>query len=221
MIDSTTLSELGISAPRQDTARGNDQLGQEEFLQLLTTQMQNQDPFSPMENGEFMGQIAQFSSVTGIQEMSRSMETLASNLTSNEALQAATLVDRAVLAEGDVGYLPEGGEMGAAVELESSVPGLAVGIYDPMGQLVRHVELGNQQRGTVQFTWDGTMDNGNMARPGLYTIRAESHGPGIEPAAERTLIAGRVGSVSLEQGGAVLNLEQIGPVNFSAVRQIG
>lgn len=221
MIDSNAISEMGIAAPTTSTARGNDELGQEEFLQLLTTQMQNQDPFSPMENGEFMGQIAQFSSVTGIQEMQKSMETLATNLTSNESLQAAALVDRTVLAEGDTGYLPEGGEMVAAVDLESSVPGLAVGIYDQVGQLVRHVELGTQSSGRVQFAWDGTTDSGAVARPGLYTVRAESHGAGRQPTAEQTLIAGRVSSVSLGQGGAVLNLDNIGAVNFANVREIG
>ena len=221
MIDSATLNELGLSAPVEPSARGNSELGQEEFLKLLTTQMQNQDPFAPMENGEFMGQIAQFSSVTGIQEMSKSMEALATNLTSNEALQAATLVGRDVLAAGDTGYLPDGGEMTGAVELESSVPGLGISIYDQVGQLVRHVELGAQPGGRAQLSWDGTTDAGGTAPPGLYTIRAESHGAGWEPTAEATLISGRVGSVSLGQEGATLNLDQLGPVRFSNVYEIG
>ncbi|GAB6042535.1 flagellar hook assembly protein FlgD [Endothiovibrio diazotrophicus] len=221
MIDTQTINKLGLRAQQQSTSSGGDQLGQEEFLHLLTTQMQNQDPFSPMDNGEFMGQMAQFSSVNSIQEMQKSMETLVNNLTSNESLQAATLVGSTVLAEGNVGYLPEEGEMAAAVELEGSVPGLMIGIYDDTGELVTHVELGKQSAGTVQFTWDGTANDGSVAPPGNYIIQAESHGPGVEPTAETVLVSGVVSSVSLGgDKGAVLNLDQMGSVSFSSVREI-
>ena len=74
---SAILNKLGInSSEKSNMPKAKDQLGQEDFLKLMTTQLQNQDPFAPMENGEFIAQMAQFSTVTGITCDSRKLSHL-------------------------------------------------------------------------------------------------------------------------------------------------
>ena len=67
------LEKIGAKTPEADPTKRKSSLGQEDFLRLMTTQLQNQDPFAPMENGEFIAQMAQFSTVTGITEMGQSL----------------------------------------------------------------------------------------------------------------------------------------------------
>ena len=110
--------------------------------------------------------------------------------------------------------------MEASVELPSSVPNLTVSIVDGSGQVINRVELGAQPPGLINFEWDGLTDAGTQAPPGLYGIRAESHGYGQERTAEQVLVAGRVSSVALDKGGATINLGELGPVSFSKVREI-
>ena len=94
------LSTLAVPQPSQEE---RSELGQDDFLMLMIEQFRNQDPFQPMENGEFIAQMAQFSQVAGIAEMNESMGQLADSLSANQALQASTMVDRSVLADGNLG----------------------------------------------------------------------------------------------------------------------
>ncbi|HED33368.1 MAG TPA: flagellar hook assembly protein FlgD, partial [Gammaproteobacteria bacterium] len=134
----------------------NKELGQNDFLKLMTTQLSNQDPLEPMDNGEFMGQIAQFGAVDGINNLLASFNDLAANLQSSQALQASNIIGREVLVNHDQGYLPQGGVLQGAVELDSSSSNVAVNIYDATGEVLGRVDLGAQPAGLVQFNWDGT-----------------------------------------------------------------
>ena len=86
--------------------RSNDELGQEDFLTLMISQFRNQDPFEPMDNGDFLGQLAQFGTVSGIENLNSAFAGLAGSIQSEQALQAANLVGRDVLAATDIGPLP-------------------------------------------------------------------------------------------------------------------
>ena len=90
------LGGLGLEVPQ--TVREGD-LGQEDFLHLMLTQLKNQDPFKPMESGEFLGQIAQFGTVQGLAGLQTSFDSLSSSLVSNQALQASTVVGRSALVQ--------------------------------------------------------------------------------------------------------------------------
>ena len=102
------------------TAPANDDMGQADFLKLMTTQLRNQDPFEPLENGEFLAQIAQFGTVTGIQELQQSFGDLSSALQSNRALQASVLVGKQVLVEGSQAELGADTPLRGAVELPAA-----------------------------------------------------------------------------------------------------
>ncbi len=215
------ITQYGQSAnSSSESGDSDDELGQAEFLKLLSTQMQSQDPFKPMENSDFMGQMAQFSTVSGIQEMQASMEKLASSLTSNESLQAATLVGRTVLAEGEYGQLTAEGPMAGAVELGSSASNVKVTILSQGGQVLEQIDLGQQSRGLVHFEWEGVDSDGERYPEGSYRVVAESQTQGAEAVTETTLVSGLVDSVTLGSGGAVVNIGSLGAVDFAKVREI-
>ena len=196
------------------------ELGQEDFLQLMTTQLQNQDPFKPMESGDFLSQIAQFSTVEGIGDLNKAFGGLSESLVSNQALQATSLVGRRVLAPTGVAALADGGSVRGSVELPAASGEVVVNVYDQSGEVIRRLELGSQAAGTVAFQWDGLKDDGSFARPGNYFISAEASMDDQFESVE-TLVASEVRSVTLSNsGGLLLDLDGIGALDFSEVRQI-
>ena len=220
MTDLRDIASLGLGPPASASSQAErSELGQEEFFDLMVAQLQNQDPLKPLESNEFMGQIAQFSSVTGIREMQSSIEQLVGSLQSSQALQASTLVGRNVLASGNTAYLADGEAVSGAVELETSVEDLVVSIFNPTGQLVRRIELGAQEPGLVNFKWEGLNESGTAAAPGNYVIGAAVQVNGQNEAAS-TLIASQVESVTLNQHqpGLTLNLKGMGTVNMDDIR---
>ena len=219
-------TENGLSAAEFRTVRdlkaegSRKDLGQEQFLELMTAQLQNQDPFKPMESGDFLGQIAQFSTVEGIGDLNDSFSGLSQSLVSNQALQATNLVGRQVLAPTGVAALSQGGNIRGNVELPAASGEVVVNVYDQAGQVVRRLELGSQAAGPVAFQWDGLKNDGQFASPGSYFISAEASIDGQFESVE-TLLASEVRSVTLSNsGGLLLDLDGIGSLDFSEVRQI-
>ncbi|MDJ0710481.1 MAG: flagellar hook assembly protein FlgD [Woeseiaceae bacterium] len=202
-----TIDDLSAFAP-QPQAQPRDQLGQEDFLTLMITQFQNQDPFEPMDNGEFLGQLAQFSTVNGIESLNSSFDSLSIAMQDNQALQAASLVGQKVLAVTDIAHLDNSGPMRGALELTSSAGNVQIDITDETGQLVQRLDLGQQAAGLVEFEWDGISAQGERADTGFYQVSARvARGQQIESVP--TVIESQIQSVTLGQfgGGMTLNLE--------------
>lgn len=215
---SNPYEALGLTQPIATRAPTN-KLGQQEFLKLMTTQLRNQDPLKPLESSEFLGQIAQFSTVSGIQDLQASFSQLANSLQANQTLQAAALIGRNVLVPSAIGALAAGGSLNGVVGLPASTTQLNVSIYDSNGQLVRRLDLGAQQGGVVQFSWDGLRDDGQAASPGRYAVKAEALLDG-KSTALGTLVQARVESVALGTEGLVINLTGLGTVTLADIEQI-
>lgn len=220
--DTQTLNGLGLRGVQEKQAhiKSKSELGQEDFMALMIAQLRNQDPMAPMENGEFLAQIAQFSQVSGLQELQKSFDELSTSLVSNQALQAASLVGRDVLAPTGLGVLAEGGSIRGDVELPSASGRVAVKIYDDAGQVVRTLELGSQASGSAMFQWDGLRDDGSYAPPGTYLVSATAEFNGRNEAVEANVV-NRVNGVTLgNNGGLLLDLAGVGPLDFTEVKQI-
>jgi flagellar basal-body rod modification protein FlgD len=216
------FSSLGLSSGDSQSRGTNDatELGLNTFLKLMVTQLNNQDPFKPMENGDFLSQIAQFGSVTGLEQLNKSFESLSTNITSGQALQAGSLVGREILAPVDAGFLMPGGSIRGQVSLEQSSPQVMVRITDQVGQLVRELPMGSAAPGSLNFSWDGLDDAGNYAAPGLYNIQVEAI-QNDRPVDLQTKLFSKVESVNLSgRNGLTLNLEGLGPIAFNNVQQI-
>lgn len=213
---------LGLSTADTSSKGTNDatELGLTTFLKLMVTQLNNQDPFKPMENGEFLGQIAQFGSVTGLEQLNKSFESFAATVTSGQALQAGSLVGHEVLVPVATGYLEAGGSMRGQVDLAQSSSQVTARVTDQVGQLVREIPLGAASAGELQFSWDGMDDTGNYAPPGLYSIQIEAmqNDRAVEM---QTQMFATVESVNLSgSNGLMLNLAGLGQVSLNNVQQI-
>ena len=215
-VNGLDLTQLGLAPPQAEKKK---ELGQDEFLNLMVTQLKNQDPFKPLESGEFLGQLAQFGTVSGLAGIQKSFDGLASSLVSNQALQAAGLVGRTALVESDTGSIAAGGTLDGAIEVPAATGGVGVEIRNAAGQVVRHLQLGPQPAGLTRFHWDGLDDAGAAVAAGPYEIVAGYQKNNTAEAAA-TLIDAPVDSVVFGADGFMVQLRGIGELPFSAVREI-
>lgn len=202
-------------------AQGKSDLDQGDFMKLMLAQMKHQDPFKPLDNAEFLGQMAQFSTVSGINEINQSMGNLADSLASSQMLNAATLVDKsALVASNSLKYGGSGGYRGQ-VELPVSSSGVHIEIVKPNGETARRLALGPQAAGAVNYQWDGRDANGAVLPAGTYSIRA-SYFDGNKQEALDHFIHANIDSVSLPTGGgsATVELEGLGHYKISDIKSI-
>lgn len=215
------INELSLGAPASEAKNKNENLGQEEFLELMITQLKNQDPFAPMENGDFIAQMAQFSSVTGLAELQNSFEKLATSLESNQALQASSLVGRTVMVPSQIATLTGEGSVSGAVDLPSSSGAVTLTVMDSAGQIIRKIPLGAHGAGEVYFNWDGLNDSAKAMPSGHYYLSATADVNG-ETSALNTYVNASVESVTMNKGSnsLSLNLTDGNVVNLSSIREI-
>ncbi|HED39692.1 MAG TPA: flagellar hook assembly protein FlgD [Chromatiales bacterium] len=216
-IEQSVLDNLNISQRPQ--AKGGDEIGQEEFLKLMTAQVNNQDPMKPMTDGEFFSQIAQFSSVAGIQDLQSSFSQVATALQSNQALQASTMVGRTVMIPSGEAVFNGSDPVTGKVGVEDATSGLTINILDASGAVVRSMNLGAQNSGAVNFSWDGLDDMGERLSAGDYTIEAIAL-TGGESIQLGTLLAEKVESVTLGSAGVTLDLASDRSVPISGIKQV-
>jgi len=219
-VDTKVLDGLGLTKT-PSVAKGNKDMGEDAFLKLMIAQLENQDPMKPMENGEFLSQLAQFRSVTGIDELKKSVDQMAGSFQSNQALQASSLVGRWVMVEGDAAQLWPDAGLAGAVEVTAPTDQVLVSIKDESGQVIHQLDLGRQSRGTVNFQWDGTGSDGTDYPPGEYSFEALANING-EYSAIATNTVVPVDSVILggAGGGITVNAVGVGKIKLSDVKQI-
>ncbi|MBV5308606.1 flagellar hook assembly protein FlgD [Chromatium okenii] len=223
---SADYSGIGLTtySPSNTTVKEkSDKLGQADFLKLMTTQLTNQDPLEPMENGDFLGQMAQFSTVTGIESLTKEFNTLSLSLNQSQALQAATLVGKNVLAPATKMTLTDAGQsVNGAVDLSASTQGVTLNVTDANGQLIRSLNLGSLSSGLQEFSWDGLNDSGKAVPAGAYTFQITGQNDGKTEVLE-TLLNGQVKNVAYDSAssGLKLNVQGLGNIGFSDVYRIG
>ena len=221
-IDTNNLyTQLGLNQPADAKTKNNDELGQTEFLELMTAQLTHQDPLKPMENGDFLGQMAQFGTVSGISELNTTFSNLSESFQSNQALQASTLVGRRVMVPSSNGYLASGESLQGSVELAQPASKVIITIENQAGQIVNRQELGVQQAGLIDFEWNGMDTSGNPLPTGEYRIASEVR-RGNEVSAGQMYTVVDVESVTLGVGGQdlTLSVSGLGDIDMGQVRKI-
>ncbi|GGZ52971.1 basal-body rod modification protein FlgD [Lysobacter xinjiangensis] len=194
-------------------------LGQADFLRLMTEQLKNQDPLKPLDGTQMLGQLAQFSTVQGINGMQDALGAVANVMESDQTLRAASLVGHDALVDTDTVQLQAGTGMDGEV-VATSAGTITIEIVDSAGQVVDRMPVEAAGAGNVAWSWDGRNADGAIAPAGTYKIRAVA-GSGASSQALSTRVAAHVDSVSIEASGLVLNLAGVGPQPLSAVRRIG
>ncbi|MBE5315986.1 MAG: flagellar hook assembly protein FlgD [Xanthomonadales bacterium] len=208
-------TQLGVRQQASIGPQRRTEMGQQDFLRLMTEQLKNQDPLKPMEQGEFIGQMAQFSTVKGIEQMNTGLQNLGLMFGESQALQAASMVGRSAYIGTNIATLE--GESGVQGSLKAPGPGpVTVEVRTPGGQLVRSFVVEARAGGAADFRWDGLNANGQPAPTGEYRITAKQN-----TTAAQVQVATRVESVSYTSQGVVLNLVGVGPTTFDRITRIG
>ncbi|MBN8816398.1 MAG: flagellar hook assembly protein FlgD [Sphingomonas sp.] len=221
----TTLANLGINRTGSTTptvsSATSQTLGQADFLKLMTAQLQNQDPFNPVDNTQMVAQMAQFSSLSGITEMSTTLKAIAAKLTGTSTSDAMSYVGKTVLTEGDTAYARTTGGIAGAVELDDNATDMKVTIQDANGATLRTMNFGQTAKGTAQFDWDGTTDSGAAAGNGPFKVIVTATNGG-KAVTTRPLVWAPVTSVTdVSSGSPKLNVAGLGAIDISAVREVG
>ena len=207
-------------ASKVSTAGTKSSLDQTDFLKLMTAQLNNQDPFSPVDNTQMVAQMAQFSSLAGISEMSSTMKSIAEKLNATSASDAMGYVGKTVLTAGDTAYGRTSGGLAGGIELAAAASNVNVTITDANGGVLKTMSLGSADKGTVNYDWDGKTATGEDAGTGPFKVIVNAQNNGTTVASQN-LVWAPVQSVSTTTGAAILTLPGLGEVPVTAVRQIG
>lgn len=226
--------------PKPTKATDNVAAETDKFMTLLITQLKNQDPMNPLDNAQVTSQLAQLSTVTGVNKLNATLETLKASYQTAESLQATNLLQRGVLVPGQgltltsSPVLDEKGEPvkdadGKAVtdskaifgvNLETAADRVEVDIRDKGGKVVQTVIVSPAPVGATTLIWDGKKEDGTVAKDGEYTIavRATVGSETLKDASPLTF--GVVASVSAGATGVKLNVSPFGQVPMSDIKQI-
>ena len=195
------------------------QMTENRFLKLLTTQLKNQDPLKPMDNAQMTSQMAQISTVNGVEKLNMTMEKLMASSSDAQSIQAAAMLGHSVLVAGDGMSLAENGQTVGGFELSQSVDSATLSVKDANGSVVRTISLGTQDAGLVDFAWDGKNDAGTPAAAGKYSfsISAEQGGKAVSAT---TYQLAQVTGILRDKSGMQIELGQLGNYNLADIRQI-
>lgn len=209
------LASLGRNESVNKTANDD---AQTRFLTLLTTQLRNQDPMNPLENAEVTSQLAQMSTVDGIERLNKMFQKFLDAQEAAETMNAAALVGRGVLVPGKGMILTEAGGVGGFV-LDAPAQRVTLSIQDSAGIEVATIELDNVEAGSHNYVWDGASVGGERAANGLYTVSVTAS-EGDKSVAARTLEFGQVTGVMRGPRGADLQVGSLGIFQFNDIKQI-
>ena len=199
-------------------ARNSTQETKDRFLSLLVAQMKNQDPLNPLDNAQVTSQLAQLSTVQGIENMNASLTALATSLGGNQMAQSANLIGRTVLVPGST-VSPIALQDVMGFELTRPADKVTLTIHDAAGNQVRSLDLGPREAGLNVLAWDGLTDSGKFAPAGAYQFRINAV-QGGQALGSTALHLGAVNSVSQGSQGVKLNLAGNESVGYADIRQI-
>ncbi|HWU99177.1 MAG TPA: flagellar hook assembly protein FlgD [Oxalicibacterium sp.] len=211
-------SVIDAMSPKTSTGKSDVDDIQDRFMTLLITQMQNQDPLNPMDNSQMTSQLAQLSTVTGIDKVNSTLQSLIGTYQSGQSMQAANLIGHGVLASGNQLGLADKQAL-AGVEFPQDVDQAQMVIKDKSGNVVHTIDLGAQSAGTVPLLWDGKLADGSQAPDGNYTFEVNASLNGNKVDVDE-LQFGMVTTVTTGPEGVRINVPGLGALDFSDIRQI-
>ncbi|RVT43352.1 flagellar hook assembly protein FlgD [Sphingobium algorifonticola] len=172
----TVTDSAGLTLTQTKTAKetGNSNMDQADFLRLLTTQLQTQDPFEPVNNSEMVSQMATITNSSGIAEMNASLKEIKNELSGTRLGDAASWIGRSMLVESNLAAPDAAGQYAGEVAITEASTALSVDLVDGSGNVVKSIDLGAQDAGNVAFYWDGKDDAGNNI--GTQTLQVKVRG---------------------------------------------
>ncbi|WP_291328555.1 flagellar hook assembly protein FlgD [Desulfovibrio sp. UCD-KL4C] len=197
-----------------------DSLGNEDFLKLLLTQMQNQDPANPMDDKEYMAQLAQFSSLEQLTKVNTSLESMLGNSSQEQMVSAVSFIGKEVKAEGYTVSRLDGKVSKIFYGLGEAVASAFINIYDANQNLIRTEKIGAKGEGTYEFEWDGKDWSGKDAPDGVYSIAMAAEDVNGEPVMIKTEVSGEVTGIVTDNGQQFLHLKDGRYINFLNINEV-
>lgn len=218
-----------VNPTKKAAAAGSVEEATDKFMTLLVTQLKNQDPLNPLDNAQITSQLAQLSTVTGVNKLNTTLESLKASYQASEALQAANMIGHGVLVEGNFAQLADGKAV-MGVDLASDADNVQLIVTDPRtGKDVQTIDLGANKAGTIPVAWDGVPDPSQLGEDGKpvtlkngnYLIRVVATRGGEQLDDAKSLSFDTVASVTTNaKDGVKLNLPSRGVVSMADIRQI-
>jgi flagellar basal-body rod modification protein FlgD len=218
---STIPSDLfSNTTTNNTTTKKPENLGQADFMRLMTEQLKHQDPLKPLSNSEFIGQLAQFSTVQGISDLNTAVKGFGDALTGDQVLKGASLVGHAVLIPSEKLALAASGDT-TGVVMAPSPGAISLEITDATGVVVKKIEIDAEAKGEATFAWDGLNAKGERMPAGTYSIKATHIDASGTATALNTYVDSTVESVTIGSDGLYLNLPGLGTAPLDYVLRIG
>ncbi len=192
---------------------------EQRFLKLLVTQLRNQDPLNPLDNAQLTSQLAQMSTVSGIEKLNSAFQSLITQSGSGQVLQSASLIGRSVLVAGNDLVVKQGVDAQFAVDMAGPAEKVKATITDATGKTIKSFDLGALPGGVKSLSWDGKSDSGAQVADGSYTLNIVASA-GDKPVTADAMTYANVVSVAQGANGVSLDLGGNRKANLSDVRQI-
>ena len=212
------FEKLGLNKQSDAQKANSDKLGQSDFLKLMTTQLQNQDPFAPMDNGDFIAQMAQFSTVTGIQDMNASLGKLVEEFDQARIATASNLLGHSVLVPGNIGRPDDEGELHGVLDLPEATISTQLNYVDAdTKHSLFKEDLGPRAAGLVGFKWSDIPEEilESNKRIKIEALIDTGNGPEqLSPSIYSKVISASVGTGETKQ--VLLNVEDYGDLDVSS-----
>lgn len=192
---------------------------QSSFLTLLVAQLKNQDPTNPLQNNELTSQLAQISTLNGIEKLNTTLGSISGQIDSSQALQASNLVGHGVMITGTTVLAGNSTTTPFGVELTQAADKVTATITNKDGTVVQTLDLGSLSAGVHTFSWDGKMSDGTAAADGSYKVSIAASS-GTTQLVAQPLQYALVQGVTLSDSGNKLDLGTYGTTTLDEVRQI-
>lgn len=213
------VSNMTYGPEATSAAKGNDAMDKNAFLKLLVTQLQNQDPLQPADNTAFVAQLAQFSSLEGINNLNTSMENISKSVTGMQDISSAGLVGRFARTDGSTFELINGVESEFGFGLDSGASSVKVSISDSKGKVIRNIDMGSLSSGDHRISWDGTDDNGIQLGGGAYTFKITAVDKANKTVPSAPYTTGLITSIGYGADASTLKVNGM-PVSKNDIREI-
>lgn len=179
MTTTTATDSAGLSVynPVANVGVGKSEMGQQDFLRLLTAQMQTQDPFEPVNNAELVSQMATITNSSGIAEMNASLAQIRESLSGTRLGDAASWIGRAMLVQSNIAAPDAAGQYAGQITLPAATDGAAIQLVDGDGNVVKTIDLGQQEAGDINFFWDGKDENGETVASSALKVQVTGATP--------------------------------------------
>jgi flagellar basal-body rod modification protein FlgD len=198
---------------------------QDQFLKLLVAQMNNQDPLNPMDNYQLTSQLAQISTVQGVQDLKNVLQTISGQVDVSQSMDAVSMIGKHVLIPGSTLKMDTDATgtritTPIGIDLQGDANKVVVKISDSTGRVVRTMDLGAQDAGILTPSWDGKDDTGNAMPDGSYTIAVAATDASNNAVTAEALTYGKVDGVAYSTQGVRLDLGLAGQVSILDVRKV-